>query len=92
MLLGSIHLSSRTDSPIMMQATQATIALSALSFARCRDDPAGPRSTGPHIAQRTEHHATEKETAMDFGLILIATNTLMALFIFFVLNLIWRQQ
>jgi hypothetical protein len=51
----------------------------------------GRHPPGPHIAQRTEHHATKKENAMDFGLILIATNTLMAIFIFFVLNLIWRQ-
>jgi hypothetical protein len=51
----------------------------------------GCHPPGPHIAQRTEHHVTKKENAMDFGLILIATNTLMAIFIFFVLNLIWRQ-
>jgi hypothetical protein len=51
----------------------------------------GRYPSGLHIAQRTEHHATEKENAMDFGLIMIATNTLMAVFIFFVLNLIWRQ-
>ena len=46
---------------------------------------------GPHIAQGAKHHAKKKENAMDFGLILIATNTLMALFIFFVLSLIWKQ-
>lgn len=33
----------------------------------------------------------KKENAMDFGFILFTTNTLMAVFIFFVLNLIWKQ-
>lgn len=46
---------------------------------------------GPHIAQDPYHHFKEEESTMEFGLILIATNTLMAVIIFFVLNLIWRQ-
>jgi len=28
---------------------------------------------------------------MDFGMILIATNTLMAIFLYFVFSLIWKQ-
>lgn len=46
---------------------------------------------GPLVAQGAWHHSNKKENAMDFGLILLATNTLMAIFIFFVLNLIWKQ-
>jgi hypothetical protein len=89
--LGSILPASRSDGHDQRPTAQFTIALPALSFSRRRDNRAGPPSTGPHIAQGSEHHATKKENAMDFGLILIATNTLMALFIFFILNLIWKQ-
>ena len=46
---------------------------------------------GPLIAQGIGHHAKQKENAMDFGLIFIATNTLVAILLFYVLNLIWKQ-
>lgn len=89
--MGSIHPASRADSHAMMQATKPAIALPALSLLTILTILPNRHPPGPHIAQRAYHHATKKEIAMDYGLILIATDTLMAIFIVFVLNLIWRQ-
>jgi hypothetical protein len=49
--------------------------------------------SGPHIAKRYERERNrgQKENAMEVGIILIATNALMAAFIYFVINLIWKQ-
>lgn len=60
-------------------------------FIHCSGNRASPASTWP--AHCTEGIASlpKKENVMDFGLILFTTNTLMAIFIFFVLNLIWKQ-
>lgn len=48
-------------------------------------------SRGLFIAQSTDHPATKKENVMDYGLIIIATNALLAIFIFFILSLIWKR-
>ena len=60
-------------------------------FAHFHGDYASPASTWPAHCTECIASLPGKENAMDFGLILLATNTLMAIFIFFVLNLIWKQ-
>lgn len=60
-------------------------------FILFRGDRASLASTWPAHCTECITSLPKKENIMDFGLILFTTNTLMAIFIFFVLNLIWKQ-
>lgn len=60
-------------------------------FVHFRGDRASPAFTWPAHCTECIASLQQKENIMDFGLILFTTNTLMAIFIFFVLNLIWKQ-
>jgi hypothetical protein len=60
-------------------------------FVHFHGDRENPASTWPAHCTECTTSLPEKENIMDFGLILFTTNTLMAIFIFFVLNLIWKQ-
>ena len=60
-------------------------------FVHFRGDCLSPASTWPAHCTECIASLRKKENAMDFGLIFIATNTLIAILLFYVLNLIWKQ-